>query len=237
MRQPDVDYFIEGLSVSVNMYDLEKLPDGTSIIKFIGGPDHRLVYNLASNGTLYMKTEEFLKLCQDQGPCYKGKFLGNKDILYLQGGWPPMVMMKKGGKAFIGIRYDPRIFIFPEKSLNKTCDYKDDQGVGSCASPSGYHSWRKLWQSTLPYKKEWLSLDFITKWSYKQDCEIEVIDSDTKEHLVNYKGPCGRYADMKLGNYPYPKVGVYSRSGAKEEVKMRFRDIMLNRLGPITLED
>ena len=83
------------------MHDVANLPDGTSIIKFIGGPDHRLVYNIDSNSTQYYSTEEFLSLCELEGPCYKGKFLGNNNLLYLAGGWPPIVFQRKGNKVFI----------------------------------------------------------------------------------------------------------------------------------------
>lgn len=229
LRQPELDYFVNELSVSVNMNDLDKLPKGTSIIKFIGGPDHRLVYDVTENSTKYYDTQNFLKLCEKYGPCYKGKFLGNDSLLYFQGGWPPMVMQKTDNAVFIGLRFDPRNFIFPEKSLPQSCEYTADELSGTCDSPSGSHTWMKLWESSLPYKKEWLSLKFITVWSYKKDCLIEVTDTVTGENLVWFQGPCGRYADMKLGNYPYPKVGVYSRSGASGLVQMRFRDIIVKK--------
>ena len=85
---------------------------------------------------------------------------------------------------------------------------------------------------SIPYKKEWLSLHWSVKWSYKHDCIIRIRDTDTDEIIVDYKGPCSRPSDMALGNYPYANVGLFT-TGVDVPVGMRFRDIKLHKTGAV----
>lgn len=235
LNQPKDDrYFEEILIVAVNMHDLRSLPDGTSIIRFMGTSDHRLVYNKIKNTTDYLLTEEFLALCEKYGPCYKGKFLNNDTILYMHGGRPPLTMKKMGDKVIIGLRHDPREFIYPEKDLKTRCSYKKDIESEECDSPTGKHTWKILWNATLPYKggeSEWGGFIFNTKWSL-HNCKIFInYLSSKEENIVNYEGPCGRYADMKIGNFPYPKIGVFGRRKDEGNFKMRFGQTLINVIG------
>ncbi|XP_071156471.1 uncharacterized protein [Mytilus edulis] len=238
LRQPkNAEYFEEELHVTMNMKDLNEIPvngprGGASMIKYASGSDHRLIYNITSNTTQYLTTDQFFSYCSKFGPCYKGEFLGRTDLLYSHGGWPPMILKRQGDQVLLILRYDPRSFVYREKSPLVSCKRKSENDFELCDSPTGSYSWRKIWKASLPYKKEWLSLRFLTRWSYKHDCLIQVTDTETQEELVNYTGPCGRYADMKLGNYPYAKVGI-SNKGLSGSVKMRFRDVILIQKGPV----
>lgn len=216
------------LDVEINMHDLNKLPDGTSIIKFEGSSDPRTIYNIELNETDYLTTQQFLSFCKDDGPCYKGKFLKNNNVLYQYGGRPPLEMMKLGNKAVIGFRYDPRDFIFPEKSLDKRCSFKANVSSEICNSPSGRHAWKILWQFPLPFPQEWLKINFFVGFSYLTDCtfDLYVYINGKKKQFLSAKSPCGQHADMKLGHYPYPTVGVYGKDkNGDGEFKMRFRGI------------
>lgn len=85
---------------------------------------------------------------------------------------------------------------------------------------------------SIPYKKEWLSLHWSLKWSYKHDCIIKVRDTETDEIIVDFKGPCGRPSDMALGNYPYANVGLFT-TGVDYPLRMRFRHIKLHKTGAV----
>lgn len=229
LSQPkDTQSFYQIFGISINMNDLNNLPDGTTIMKFASPSDHRRIYNIVTNETRYLSTKEFLDLCQSEGPCYKGKFLGNDNILYQFGGHPLLQMKIKSGKLVIGMRYDPREFLYPEKDLLTRCRFRDGESSGKCDSPSGFHTWKILWESSLPFYKEWLTLHINISWSYKQNCKIKISDVEYGISLVEFEGPCGRQTEMKLGNYPYPKFGVYGRDKkGNGEYKMKFRNIIL----------
>lgn len=239
LRQPkDTDYFEEEMYVTLNMNDLSslKMRKGVIITKFHGNPDHRLIYNITTNQTHLLSTDEFLNYCTLYGPCYKGKFHNRSDILYLFAGFPPLIMKRdKRGTIYIGVRYDPRDFVLLEKIHPRPCLFKSNIDYELCESPTGYHSWKRLWQKPLPYHKEWLALHWFVRWSYKQDCIIKVTDTETGEVLVDYTGPCGRHVDMKMGNYPYVHIGMYS-GGVNVPVKMRFKDIKIIQTGSKSLE-
>jgi len=72
------------------------------------------------------------------------------------------------------------------------------------------------------------------RWSYKQDCIIKVTYSDTGDILVDYSGPCGRHYEMKMGDFPYPQIGLYSPGGITSNVKMRYKDITYISYNPAT---
>lgn len=224
--------------VTLNMNDVSslKMRKGVIITKFYGNPDHRLIYNITTNQTHLLSTDEFLNYCTLYGPCYKGKFHSRSDILYLFAGFPPLIMKRdKRGTIYIGVRYDPRDFVLVEKIHPRPCLFKSNIDYELCESPTGYHSWKRLWQKPLPYHKEWLALHWFVRWSYKQDCIIKVTDTETGEVLVDYTGPCGRHVDMKMGNYPYLQLGMYS-GGLNVPVKMRFKDIKIIQTGSKSLE-
>lgn len=239
LHQPtNTDYFEEELYVTLNMHDLAnmKMQNGVIITQFHGSPDHRLIYNVTTNQTYLLSTDEFLNYCNLYGPCYKGRFHNRSDILYLFAGFPPLIMETDNhGNISIGVRYDPRDFVLLEKIPPRPCLIKSTMDYELCESPTGYHSWRRLWQRPLPYHKEWLTLHWLVRWSYKHDCIIEVTDTETGEVLVDYTGPCGRHVDMKMGNFPYAKVGMYN-GGVDVPVKMRFKDIRIIQTGSKTIE-
>jgi hypothetical protein len=237
-QSTNTDYFEEELYVTLNMHDLAnmKMQNGVIITQFHGNPDHRLIYNITTNQTHLLSTDEFLNYCNLYGPCYKGRFHNRNDILYLFAGFPPLIMETDNhGDISIGVRYDPRDFVLLEKIPPRPCLFKSTMDYELCESPTGYHSWRRLWQRPLPYHKEWLTLHWLVRWSYKHDCIIEVTDTETGEVLVDYTGPCGRHVDMKMGNFPYAKVGMYN-GGVDVPVKMRFRDIRIIQTGSKTIE-
>ncbi|CAG2191015.1 unnamed protein product [Mytilus edulis] len=232
VEQTNTDYFEDELHVTVNMKDLFEIPvtglgvtRGFNVIKFDGTPDHRLIYNTKTNLTKKLDSEKFKDYCSLYGPCVEGMFLGRSDLLYLKGGRPPLVFKRQGDEVFIVLRYDPRMFAFRDRPPYVSCYYTPDKTSEECDSPTGSFKWTKLWQSSLPYEKEWLSLRFFTRWSSKQDCIIRVTDTETGTDLVNFTGPCGRYADMDLGNFPYPRVGLFGK-GINGSAKLRFKDLI-----------
>lgn len=221
-RPADIDYFHEKLDITINMDDVNSFPDDTLFIKFMGSPDDRLVYDIQANTTNYYTTQEFLDLCKSEGGCFKGRFGANDNLLYSYGGRPPMAMKKMGDKVILGLRYDPRPFVFPEKLAPRRCRYEEGKSSDICDSPSGVQAWQILWESQLPYAHEWLELKFDIYWSHTNDCKIKVYNGNNI--LVDFVGPCGRYSDMKLGNYPFPKIGIMTGSGVGDH-QMRFRNI------------
>lgn len=215
------------------MKDLAKSNTKMNVIvtHFHSPKDPRLIYNITSNQTKTLSTAEFYALCTKKGPCYGGKFLNSNDIFYSRGGFPVLLMKIEESRTFIAMRHDPRPFCLIEKQRPRPCMYKDDVDNEVCESPAGTHSWSILWKSPLPYKKEWLPLHWYIQWSHKYDCIIKVVDTESKETLVDYVGPCGRKHDMSTGNYPYPSVGVFSK-GMGVPVNMKFKDIKFYQTGP-----
>lgn len=225
-QQPlDIDYFRQELSLTVNMFDVNDFPNDTVFIKFMGTPDDRLVYDVQSNTSTYYTTQQFLDLCDSDGPCFKGRFIGNDNLLYSQGGRPPFAVKKMGDKVIIGLRYDPRPFVYPESLAPRRCRYEEGKSWDMCDSPAGTQSWKILWESRLPSYQQWMQFTFDIKWSEKHDCKIALEVNNQRFH---FHEPCGRYSDMKLGNYPFPKIGIYTGSGVGDH-QIRFRDIKFNQ--------
>lgn len=229
----DTDYFQDELYVTYNMKDLARSKTKTNVIvtHFTSPKDPRQIYNITSNQTSTLSTADFYALCAKKGPCYGGKFLNSNDIFYSYAGFPQLLMKIEDSRTFIAMRHDPRPFCLIEKQRPRPCMFKADVDHEVCESPAGTHSWSILWKSPLPYKKEWLPLHWYIRWSHKYDCIIKVVDTESKETLINYEGPCGRTHDMSTGNYPYPSVGIFSK-GMEVPVKMRFKDIKFDQTGP-----
>lgn len=225
---PSTKYYEEELHVTLNMADVANIKAKRTVVltQFHGASDPRLVYNQTSNQTEVLSSEEFFKYCTLYGPCERGKFLGANYLFYLFAGFPPLFLKRdKRGSVYIGVRNDPRMFGLLEKGKPRPCLFKRNLDYELCESPVGLHSWTKLWKTSLPYHKEWLALHWFVRWSYKQDCIIRVTDNDTGDILVDFKGPCGRHYEMKMGDFPYPKVGLYIPGGVEVPISMRYRDI------------
>lgn len=229
-----MDYFQEELYVTYNMIDLfnSQVDKKVTVTGFYIPNDPRMIYNVTSNKTQTLSTNQFFALCRRYGPCFNGHFLKRTDIFYSWGDIPVLTMRIDRGRVFIWLRYDINSFFWSPLIKSPFCKFNIARKHSLCRTPVGRFIWRRLWMESIPYKKEWLSLHWSLKWSYKHDCIIKVRDTETDEIIVDFKGPCGRPSNMALGNYPYANVGLVT-TGVDYPLRMRFRDIKVHKTGAV----
>lgn len=198
------------------------------VTEFSSASDPRQIYNLFTNTTAMLTTEEFFEYCELYGPSYDGRFLNRIILFYSAREFPLLIMKFEESVVYIAVKYDPREFVWVPRLKPPKCSYDPELKLMQCRTPSGTYYWRRLWEAPLPYKKEWLSVHWVVKWSYKHDCVIKVTDTETNDVLVNYEGPCGQPYHMSLGYYPYVSVGLLT-ANINVPIGMRFRDIRFNQ--------
>ena len=210
--------------------DIDTLKDKRTVIEtqLHGSSAPRMVYNQTGNTTAVLSDKEFYEYCLFYGTCNNGKFEGTDKLFDLFAQFTPQFLKRdKRGSVYIGVRNDPRLFGLIEKTKPHPCLFKSKKDCELCESPFGLYSWRTVWTMSLPCYQECVSLHWFIRWSYKHDCIIKVTDSDTRDMLVDYCGPCGRHYEMKMEDFPYSQIGLYIPGGIANNVKMCYKTLLI----------